>query len=128
MTPPRERDVQPNQMPPLLVHVLQHPQPLAEVVLPLRVQLVENHDVRIISLGKCEDTGKAKVVEVEVLLVKKTRRVEPTIERDEEMEEEAKSSKASKVRNNKKQKAHFHRCIELHDFPLGTFAEHKWLA
>ena len=53
-------------------------------------------------MGECEDKGKAKVVEVEALPVKKTHRVEPTTERDEDMEEEAESSKASKVRNNKK--------------------------
>ena len=80
---------------------------------------VENHDVRIINLGECEDKGKAKVVEVETLTVKKTYKVEPTTKQDEDMEEEVESSKASKVRNNKKQKAHFHRRIELDDFPLG---------
>ena len=70
-------------------------------MLPLPIQPVENHDVKITSLGECEDKEKAKMVEVKALPVKKIYRVEPTIEQDEDMEEEVESSKASKVHSSK---------------------------
>ena len=81
----------------------------------------KNHDVRMISLGECDVKGKAKVVEVEAMPVKKSRRaerMEPTPEEVENMEEEAESSKASKARSRKR-KARSRRRIELDDFSLG---------